>query len=672
MNTKRIFFFGVAACLILSTCKNSTDSIPIIDIVATRQETKEIRLSAMANEIEYVKLETTPESRVKSGKSNKVLVGKEVIIYGTARAKKLVVFSRGGKFLHTISDNKNQAAGQTSISSWDLSTNDDKVLVQSGLNLKLYTPDGKIIAENELPAGSYSGVYFHARKFIVAIKDFSTLPGNACQLLILNDHLIPIDSLFQLDSISREMGQEWYHQSLAARANDDFLLCKPNSDTLYRLTKDCRIEPYLVFDLKQFQSPNRKLDDKEVNNYLHIQTLIKVNEYLLFNMSGNTTEYDSISGDWDEEYLVYNAKAKSSHLLRRFESPNLMNRTTRLAGIYDDLDGIGNFSESSIKDNMGITLQKIGSLRERVDLLERTGYKLNTTKYIDELKELLSSSRLNDNPILRIVHFEKDKVRHGKSRNPDEILSKYEEPTLEDGNMINLNDGWELSGDYGGGGPAGSSGLTFDPTDNTLWIMDFFDRYVYHYNVAGHYLPDGFPVDSLRGEGITYDSTDGSFWIIDINGNDVEHVTKQGVTLGDGFPVGKYGVKVGLGIAYDTSDKTLWVVTESGQSLYHFDKSGNLLPDGFSLKGIPSKRPAGMFFDSRDNTLWVVDNTPSVYHLSRKGELLNDGFSLKKLTPTIQAPEGITFDPHSQTFWILGLFDERIYHIGYKDINLKQ
>lgn len=48
-------------------------------------------------------------------------------------------------------------------------------------------------------------------------------------------------------------------------------------------------------------------------------------------------------------------------------------------------------------------------------------------------------------------------------------------------------------------------------------------------------------------------------------------------------------------------------------------------------------------------------------------EVLEDGFKLSNLTPGISVPEGIAFDPYTETFWLLGLMDEKIYHVGKKN-----
>ena len=110
-----------------------------------------------------------------------------------------------------------------------------------------------------------------------------------------------------------------------------------------------------------------------------------------------------------------------------------------------------------------------------------------------------------------------------------------------------VDEGWALPDP----GPESSSGVTMD-SDNTLWIMDFFDHHIFHYTTEGNDLGDGFDVDledfSVYGESITYDPTDDTFWITNANGENVDHYKKDGTNkVEDRFEIGTDGLNVALG-----------------------------------------------------------------------------------------------------------------------------
>jgi hypothetical protein len=86
-------------------------------------------------------------------------------------------------------------------------------------------------------------------------------------------------------------------------------------------------------------------------------------------------------------------------------------------------------------------------------------------------------------------------------------------------------------------------------------------------------------VPGNRSSGITYDPTDNSLWITNnVGGSDrVQHYDLNGNLLGE-FAIG-YISGGGYGIALDYADNTLWIpgAFATAGRLYQYDKQGNLL-----------------------------------------------------------------------------------------------
>jgi len=66
------------------------------------------------------------------------------------------------------------------------------------------------------------------------------------------------------------------------------------------------------------------------------------------------------------------------------------------------------------------------------------------------------------------------------------------------------------------------SDIAFDTRDNSFWIFEIIDGYVYHFNSSGDNQTDGFSTlgaGASNGRGITFDNTTNSFWIFDVTDN---------------------------------------------------------------------------------------------------------------------------------------------------------
>ncbi len=227
---------------------------------------------------------------------------------------------------------------------------------------------------------------------------------------------------------------------------------------------------------------------------------------------------------------------------------------------------------------------------------------------------------------------------------------------------------WQKTGQFDteAAGATNPTGIAFDSSDNTLWILHSFSTtdFVYHFSKTGTNLGNGFSTSGLgtNPRGITVDTADNTLWITDSAQDNVYHVTKTGTNLGNGFGLASSGALDSADIAYDTATNTLWVHDNSDQLVYHFSKTGANLGDGFTVP-LGQFESDGIAFDPRDSTFWITETVDDfVYHFSKTGTNLGNGFSI--LGVTISAL-GITFDTTDNSLWIAdGGFDE-VFHYEY-------
>jgi hypothetical protein len=235
--------------------------------------------------------------------------------------------------------------------------------------------------------------------------------------------------------------------------------------------------------------------------------------------------------------------------------------------------------------------------------------------------------------------------------------------------IINLSDGFDVNSS----GADSPMCIAFNTTDYTLWVIDWLDRFVYHFDGSGSNLSDGFSTLGAGASGpygIAFDTTDNTLWVIDTLDYFVYHFDGSGTNLSGGFDIGGAGVSDPRGVAFDTTNNTFWVVDNTDAFVYHFDGSGTNLSDGFYVGGAGAGTPRGVAFDTTDNTLWVVDNTDAfVYHFDGSGSNLSDGFDVGGAGNN--DPVGITFDTTDSSFWIVEGTDNFVYHFGGTNVNVK-
>ncbi len=143
------------------TTKDVENEVIILDTREAVKIEKELKLSDIAQSIEYVKLETNPDCLISSGTS--LIVGKKYILFLNRQPAKLFLFERSGRFLREIGKLGKGPGEYERPSDIDLNSTEDKVLVTSaGYPCKIneYAITGEFIRSGELPHWTEGGVQY--------------------------------------------------------------------------------------------------------------------------------------------------------------------------------------------------------------------------------------------------------------------------------------------------------------------------------------------------------------------------------------------------------------------------------------------------------------------------------------------------------------------------------
>jgi len=216
-----------------------------------------------------------------------------------------------------------------------------------------------------------------------------------------------------------------------------------------------------------------------------------------------------------------------------------------------------------------------------------------------------------------------------------------------------LSDGFDVSAD----GSTTPYGVAFDPTDNTFWVMDDGDDYIYHFNSAGTELGDGFSIAADYNQmGLAYDTSDNTLWIGTTSS--VKHYNKAGTDLGDGFD---FPSGCTISITYDSVKDTIMTIKGTNDGICNISMAGSLI-SSFSTSGFGADNLNSL--TTNGTHIYAVDTTDEfVYNMDMNGNNYTDGFSISG--KGIGAPRGITIDKrNNNSWWIIDVVDDFLYKIG--------
>ncbi|MDO8517485.1 MAG: hypothetical protein Q7S33_05165 [Nanoarchaeota archaeon] len=215
-------------------------------------------------------------------------------------------------------------------------------------------------------------------------------------------------------------------------------------------------------------------------------------------------------------------------------------------------------------------------------------------------------------------------------------------------------------------------GIAFDLRDNSFWIAgQGTGDIIAHFNSTGSNTTGGFGTGSA-GAGsptsVALDATDNSFWIVDNTDRFVYHFNSTGSNTTGGFSVSTVGATNPYGITFDNRDNTLWMVDFDIDFAFHFNISGSNLSDGFSSSAVGSSVPVGIAVDNSDNSFWILNYPNTIYHVNSSGGFLSSS-SIASLG--IADGYGITFDTTDNSLWVVDITDTFVYHLIASSLKLQ-
>ncbi len=399
----RIPLILICSVIILTACNNSSKvngDIVVLNGMEAVKNAKELKLSDIAESIEYVKLETSPECLVSEGS---FVVGKKYIVCFNRKPGNVLLFTREGKFLRSIGSRGKGPQEVEYPKNIDLSLDENRILIESmGFPGKVFefTIEGKFIRSSPIPYMSEGGIkYFGSQYFIYLQNRYFKDSVNFPRVIVLDQNMANPKTLYKIDNKPNPDGMAAYQlRSLMGRMESGFNFRDCLNDTLYHVDESLNVKAKYIIRIGKNRPLHTTMTQIEWDTYQNdIEMINEVKDYVFM----------LAQIDGKRAHLVYDKK--SGEIFSLNKQSNCEGKSIYGYGLTDDLMGMEPYWAW---DAMDLRLNLISEPLEMTalkELVETNCFKKNdqhkTTKYRDKLKELVNNSSIDDNPIIRIIHL---------------------------------------------------------------------------------------------------------------------------------------------------------------------------------------------------------------------------------------------------------------------------
>jgi len=383
-----IFFFVIASCN--NQDQTQFNKLETIDLDKGLKDTKEIVLSQIATDIQYIPLETNEECLITS--VSQIFTFKDKFIVFDDRQKNIYLFETTGKFIRKIGEKGIGPGEYNEAFRVSFCDKDSTILVKDRDNI-LYGLDGKFIKKKDMfpEMGQIDFLNDHIvfsfgrpdfvfnDNFQIAICDKNFKVQN--RLINRKSENITIENEGRI--LGNMMNRLQYF-------SDTLSYWEYKYDTIYRIPDEYTCFPRYAFTYSRKQSFNEHPEGSQARV---IEKLIETNNYIflqLFDPSGTSAE--SIDNE-----MIYFKKTKEIMTLRFRDN---------VRGLINDIDGgLEILPRKSLKDGRIYTSFSAFDLRQRQENEPYKSIKPSNTDKRKELLQILNNSKMEDNPVIMIIRL---------------------------------------------------------------------------------------------------------------------------------------------------------------------------------------------------------------------------------------------------------------------------
>jgi len=400
MKLKPAFQGLFAILLIIASCNPETKEIPqqietiIIDI--SSKELDSVLLSSMVEDIEYIKLEATPDSYITFCEETEI--GEKYIV--VLRKQSIYVFNRKGKYLNRIG-RKGKGPGEYTFPRLLRLSKDEKYLFfhdSPRRKILQYELDGTFISETEIHfyptnvrlLNTNIPIFFNSST-MNHIYDSITL------FTINNNGLVDKKILSKcIPVLMEEPGTFYVADNLLNNYYDSLTYWEEFCDTIYRVSPDYTVIPKYLLDIKEFKMPIEVILNSERN-------IIEIHKYFELIEFTETKDYIFIFGhkNYKLNRIIYDKNKRISRNLY-FDENSYSGRS-----LINDFDGgYPIFPSNLVNPKTLFVTFDVNSYKTQLQSgYTKTPDKIKYPEKQKQFQELLDNADENDNPVIMIVHL---------------------------------------------------------------------------------------------------------------------------------------------------------------------------------------------------------------------------------------------------------------------------
>jgi hypothetical protein len=386
-------YLFIIIAIFLCGCNNSArpkSKVEIINLYKGVVNSDSINLSSICSGIEYVRLETNNQTLI-SWPDKVDICGNEFYIMDR-RTHSFLKFDNNGKFLNSFEKSGQTQSELKEIGGFNISETRNEVFLYSrvsGGEIIKFSKDGNYITTVARNTGLHielindnEFVNFYpqnqlSRSEYFSIRVFDST-GNVTKSLHPNNrpqnHISPKKTV---------LNSQMY------TFKDSISFWEGQNDTVFRMNRDYLVKPRFLVNYGKYKIPNSLLNDVDlfklnISKYAHLFKFLECNNLIFFNLGINHKM----------KYIIYN---KSTKVVI-----NVFEKTINLVNNIDG--GLPFWPDGQLSDGRLYMLMDVGDLKNHIEAGKIISTRLKVPYIIsDNLKNIVSLSKLNDNPILMII-----------------------------------------------------------------------------------------------------------------------------------------------------------------------------------------------------------------------------------------------------------------------------
>ncbi len=406
MRTKLFIILMIVFCSCGRKGTNETknaSSIKVIDLLS-EPESEITRVSDIATDIDYVPLQTTENSLIKSITKIVTCDNKMYIRNGYSD---ILCFDREGKFLYKLNKTGRGPGEYNFIRDFDISSDNKIIIVISDGNLLVYNNTDTefvfnksinlmhLFQSNSQPYPSKISMIPGTTNILLSIDPF-TGSEQFLSILINTDgdslYFKPNHYMYEKTDVLRQM----INESLQYNFENKICFKEEFSDTVFFVNKETNeFQPRLIFDShgKGFL-PRIRYDREYARSHIAetfwVYLIIETPKYIIYTYEHNRTRYK----------MLYDKSVNKKFKLKEWKFTNNISSKNVLK---DDINGGPDFDLDFSSENLIYSSVDALTLKKYVAGEEFIKAKVNDPKKKEALKKLADSLKETDNLVLIVV-----------------------------------------------------------------------------------------------------------------------------------------------------------------------------------------------------------------------------------------------------------------------------